>query len=496
MTIEIIALKQAALGFLGALLLAANGTAGTVYVPKNGEWMWDTWVMQDGADYHLFHLSKDGGLGRAISQDLIHWTQLPMIPNLAKPGDWDEKGMLLTGSTVKFNGKYYISYGSKHPEPLGMLVSNDLKNWSRLEAPVLPAKEPYKNAWRDLSNYWDPARKQWDGYLCAEYNGLPCVGHVSSPDLLHWAYHEPVFVTEKYTRDNNGFVEFEVPDQFEMDGKYYITFSSIRSRKNLTSGREDAAGTWYLMADKKEGPYHVPKNPLLMGTGMGRIDHYVGRTITNKGKRLMYCQNWGDFVGCNWSTPKLVNADKNHDLYLSYWPDLDALKKARIFAAPTLSVKSDADKRYRIHDLEGVKASDFMLTCDLAITSARSCTITWRSPLPLAPPQCEKTPTYGLMIEPKEGRFSLVQVYPKLHFGGNTYQTFLNDRYTNKDMCVGGKMKLRLMVRKDRSEVYINDRWIFNVGFRDFQQEGGFSILAESGEVTLGNLEIHELETM
>ena len=106
MTIEIIALKQAALGFLGALLLAANGTAGTVYVPKNGEWMWDTWVMQDGADYHLFHLSKDGGLGRAISQDLIHWTQLPMIPNLAKPGDWDEKGMLLTGSTVKFNGKY------------------------------------------------------------------------------------------------------------------------------------------------------------------------------------------------------------------------------------------------------------------------------------------------------------------------------------------------------------------------------------------------------
>jgi hypothetical protein len=128
------------------------------------------------------------------------------------------------------------------------------------------------------------------------------------------------------------------------------------------------------------------------------------------------------------------------------------------------------------------------------ITKARSCTLTWRSQLPLEPPQCEKTPTYGLRIEPKEGQFSLEQVYPKLHFGGNTYSTFLNDRYTSKELCGGGKMKLRLMVRKDRSEVYINDRWMFNVGFRDLLPEGGFSILAESGEVNISNLEIHELE--
>ncbi|MEI6234797.1 MAG: hypothetical protein WCT04_17220 [Planctomycetota bacterium] len=257
-------------------LIVSTATAGTVFVPKRGEWMWDTWVLQNGEDYHLFFLSKDGGLGRAESKDLIHWTQLPMIPNLAKKGDWDEKGMLLTGSTVKHNGKYYLSYGSKHPEPLGLLVSDDLKNWSRMGDPVLPRNEPYTQDWRDLSNYWDPVRKLWDGYLCSRYKGLPCVAHISSPDLLSCSYHEPVFVSEPYTRDNNGFVEFEVPDVFELDGKYYIAFSSIRSRKNLTSGREDAAGTWYLMADKKEGPFHVPSNPLLMGTGMGRIDHYQG----------------------------------------------------------------------------------------------------------------------------------------------------------------------------------------------------------------------------
>jgi len=485
---------------MAALLLATTlvttATAGTVYIPKRGEWMWDTWVMRDGPDYQLFYLSRDGGLGRAVSQDLIHWTQLPMIPNLAKPGDWDEKGMLLTGCTVKHNGKYYITYGSKHPEPLGLLVSEDLKNWSRVGDPVLPRNEPYMQDWRDLSAYWDPVRKVWDSLLCTRYNGEPCVGHVSSPDLLHWAYHEPLFVSEPYTRDNNGFVEFEVPEFFEMNGKYFITFSSIRSRKNLTSGREDAAGTWYLMADKKEGPYRVPKDPLLMGTGMGRIDHYVGRTITFKGKRLMYCQNWGPYTGVNWSTPKLIESGSNHELHLSYWPELDALKKGEIFSAASLTIKSDADKGYAIHDLEGLDASDFMLTCDLAITSAMSFTLTWRAPVPLQPPQSEKSPAYGLRIEPAEGRFSLVQVFPSLHFGANTYQAWLQDRYTNKELCGGGKMKLRVMVRNDRSEVYINDRWIFNVGFRDLLPKGGFSILAESGEANISNLKIYELEPL
>ncbi|MCX6879554.1 MAG: hypothetical protein NTW21_37980 [Verrucomicrobia bacterium] len=52
-----------------------------------------------------------------------------------------------------------------------------------------------------------------------------------------------------------------------------------------------------------------------------------------------------------------------------------------------------------------------------------------------------------------------------------TWMDFNNDRYANKDLGGGGKMKLRLMVRKDRSEVHVNDRWIFNVGFRDLDAD-------------------------
>lgn len=89
-----------------------------------------------------------------------------------------------------------------------------------------------------------------------------------------------------------------------------------------------------------------------------------------------------------------------------------------------------------------------------------------------------------------------MQVVPSLHFGGNTYQMNLNDRYTNQSLCPAGKLKVRIMVRRDRSEVYVNERCLFNVGFRDMLPEGGFSILAENGDVNLTHLEIDELKPL
>ena len=35
--------------------------------------------------------------------------------NMAKKGDWDERGMRMTGSTVKHGDTYYMAYGSGSP---------------------------------------------------------------------------------------------------------------------------------------------------------------------------------------------------------------------------------------------------------------------------------------------------------------------------------------------------------------------------------------------
>ena len=80
---------------------------GIVYMSP--EKMWDTWIYQDGDDFHLFFLSS-GDIGRAVSQDLIHWRHLPPIRNKAKKGDWDEGGMLMTGSVAKVGNTYFLCY--------------------------------------------------------------------------------------------------------------------------------------------------------------------------------------------------------------------------------------------------------------------------------------------------------------------------------------------------------------------------------------------------
>ena len=484
------------------IFIAFDGFTQVVYEPS--EPMWDTWVFKDGSEYHLFFLSK-GNIGRAVSRDLIHWEHLPPIKNMAKKGDWDEKGMLMTGSTVKHGNKYYLSYGCNiEGTPIGLLVSDDLMTWKRMGDPLLKAQAPYmderaqvaaaplvRRGWRDLSAIWDDKRKQWDGYLYATHakTSRPSIAHVSSKDFINWDYHEPIFIGEKYKRGNNGFFDLEVPDVFEMGGKHYIIFSCIRSRKNFSSGRQDASGTWYLMADKKEGPYRVPKNPLLLGTGMGRYDHYVGRTVMHRGNRLLYHQNWGD-QKVDFSSPKLVVQDKDHQLFLKYWPALDTLKRQKLYSREDLVIAPDTSFRYKEFKL-GVEAGDFMLTCEIDIKDARSLTLFWRK----GNKEQNQTPACGLMMEPGTGSFSMVKVSEQLKYNGNTYQCHLMDQYTEKSFFAK-KMKLRVMVRKGRAEIYVNDHWIYNVGVEDFLPKGDLGLLVDSGKARISKLEIYELEPL
>jgi len=459
--------------------------AGVVYQPP--EEMWDSWLLQDGDDYHLFFL-VDGDIGRAVSQDLIHWKHLPMIKNLASEGDWDESGMHMTGCTAKHDGKYYLSYGSGEGRPIGLIVSDDLVNWKRVGDPVLPQKPPYQPGdWRDLSSYWNDEKQQWDGYLFGIHakTQRSSIVYVTSKDYLNWTYHEPIFISDSYSRTNKGFVCLEVPDLFEMGGKHYIMFSSIQSRKQHTSGREDASGTWYLTADKREGPYHVPENPLLLGSGMGRHDHYVGRTVMYKGDRLVYHHNWGDQT-VDWSTPKLLNKGKDDELFMTYWPALDCLKTKPLFNQKSITVATDKGFNFKEHVIKA-NAADFMLTCDIDLNDAKSLSIFWRV--------AKESNTYGLKIEPDTAAFSIVQLEKSLKYKANTYHTYVKDRYTNKNLCEQN-INLRLMVRKGRSEIYINDRWIFNVGLKDISEKGAFVLLAEQGRANVKNLEISELQPL
>ena len=413
--------------------------------------MWDTWILQEDNAFHLFYLS-DGNIGRAVSHDMIHWEALPTIMNMAKKGDWDERGMRMTGSTVKHGDTYYMAYGSGSPgTKIGFLTSKDLMNWERRSVePSLTPKKPYEDGdhWRDLVPVYDPEKEVWDGYLFGvhEKTKSPSIAHVRTKDFEKWEYLDPVFTSEPYTRDNDGFFYMEVPDMFQMGDKYYIVFSSVRTRKNFSSGRKDASGTWYLVGESKEGPFSVPDDPLLFGYGHGRWDSYVGHTVLYKGERLLYHQTWGPNKPVCFSTPKQVHQNRDGTLELHYWKELRKIEDEVVFQ------KADMEEIRGWHEIGDIpKTKDMAITCTIDLKDAPSAAVLWHT--------AQKT-AQGICFYRDQERVTIGGVA-----GGNFNSDSIRNNYLDdfqKEGLLDNEFELRVMVRQHMVEVYIDNRWIFS----------------------------------
>jgi beta-fructofuranosidase len=209
---------------------------------------------------------------------------------------------------VKRGDTYYLFYGAANPsQQVGVMTSKDLVHWQKeARNPVLESRPPHYGDgfdWRDLSAYFDAADQQWHGVICARAgsehaaanpcpdrrpdakHGQPAIGHLVSSDLIHWEQRPPLFTSWRWGN-------MEVPEAFDLGGKHYLLFSHGGALKE-TSGRKNAGGTFYLMADKSEGPYRVPEEPLLLGWGHDRLDNYVGRIVRYGGELLLYHHTCG-----------------------------------------------------------------------------------------------------------------------------------------------------------------------------------------------------------
>lgn len=466
---------------------------GIVYISP--ERMWDTWIYQAGDAFHLFFLSG-GDIGRAVSEDLIHWNHLPPIKNTAAVGDWDEAGMKMTGSVAKVGDVYYLCYGSGKGTPIGLIRSEDLVTWERVgDHPIMPSGAPYDagNAWRDLTAYLDAETGVWNGYLYAIHGatGKPAIAHIRSQDYLTWSYHEPIYVTEEsYSRTNNGFVDLEVPDYFEMGDTLYMLFSSCSSRKNATSGRADAMGTWYIRKEAGKEAWELPQAPLLLGSGRGRMDNYVGRTVMYQGQMLLYHQTWGQGK-VSWATPKLVSQDADGGLVLEYWPDLDGLVTGAAMANRGFSVQAPTDET--AFEPIDTTIEDFMLTCTADVSHADSAALLWH----VRPGST--VVASGLHIDSRQNAVSIVEVryleQSVRRFNAKTYSRYLRDDYLF-DTLDSGNLQIRIISRAHQVEIYIDDVWVFSMDMSDLPSSGQFGILCDSGQLHLSDVTISELEPL
>lgn len=272
------------------------------------KWIWDFWTYRDGDDYHIYFLQADNTLdhpdmrhrnvtqGHAVSKDLINWTHLGTTFKPADPVAWDD-WTTWTGSTLRDDeGLWHLFYtGTEHAEEgmkqrIGHATSTDGHNWTRVGNGLAldisgPHYEEYTpghwhdRAFRDPWVMKNPKGDGWVMYMVArrpgseEPNAGGTVGFATSPDLYTWTLQPPVY-------SGGMFGQMEVPQVFEVNGKWYMLFCTDGSHWSdaykAFNPEKPVRGTHYLMADDPFGPWDVAPGPFFDGAQGSR---YAGKIV-------------------------------------------------------------------------------------------------------------------------------------------------------------------------------------------------------------------------
>ncbi len=255
-----------------------------------GQWVWDSWWVDDGGRHHLFHLTAPASLGsadlrhesarvgHAVSEDLVTWESLPDALAPRSRG-WDDQA-IWTGCTVRGDDgrwrMFYTALGRRRrglDQRVGVAFSEDLLTWRRPQREPLLSADPrwYRTldgesaaseTWRDPFVFRDPGGDGWHLVLAARAReGEPgddgVLGHARSTDLETWEVQPPL------TRPGSGFSQLEVPQIHPLDGRWVLLFSghpSIQTEARLAAHATPdvpAYCLWAVVADSPLGPWDV-----------------------------------------------------------------------------------------------------------------------------------------------------------------------------------------------------------------------------------------------
>jgi beta-fructofuranosidase len=245
-------------------------------------WIWDSWIADDGERYHLFFLKApralgDPGLrhtaariGHATSNDLVDWE---VHADALGPNDTGFDSLALwTGSVARGDDGvwrlYYTALNTEGREVrdqrIGFAESPDLFTWRRaaLEPIVSPDPRWYRTLDGVVSETWrDPFVFRVDGLwhmlITARDPDAPrlrdgMLAHATSEDMLRWELQPPL------TRPSR-FGQLEVPQVREVDGRWLLLFTCHPDEQfrpdDPVAGGEFC--TWIVEAGSPLGPFDI-----------------------------------------------------------------------------------------------------------------------------------------------------------------------------------------------------------------------------------------------
>ena len=239
-------------------------------------WVWDSWIADDGREFHLFYLHapkslRDPGLrhrnariGHATSTDLRTWTDHGAVLDAGLEADHDSDATW-TGSVTRgpdgvwrmfYTGARFTSPDSgENRETVLLATSTDLRSWTKATGfavaadPVwyetLPDRTWREEAWRDPWVVADPRGDGWHMLITARARDAVgddrgVIGHAVSPDLITWTTAPPL------TAPGAGFAHLEVPQTLTIDGHEFIVFSCDTAHLAGRRAGRETGGIWAI----------------------------------------------------------------------------------------------------------------------------------------------------------------------------------------------------------------------------------------------------------
>ena len=260
------------------------------------QWIWDSWVADDGDRYHLYFLQAPRSLGdpgrrhvhatvgHATSRDLVTWEYLGECLGPAETG-FDDLAVW-TGSVLRAEDQWWMFYtaistAGHHifDQRIGSAVSDDLHHWRRtsdqprlsvdsrwyktlhLDPPDTegPDLTQASETWRDPLVLPDPDGDGWHMLLTARAVGAGrnddgVVAHATSRDLHTWELTPPL------CPPGAGFGQLEVLQSKIIDGRAVLVFTC--HPQEMTRGRiagDGAYCTWSVPSPGVLGPWDISK---------------------------------------------------------------------------------------------------------------------------------------------------------------------------------------------------------------------------------------------
>lgn len=231
--------------------------------------------------YHAFfqhypHAPQWGPMhwGHAVSDDLLHWTELPIA--LAPDRPYEDAGGCFSGSAVEREGRLWLFYTSVSKalgQTQSLAWSEDGIHFEKYPGNPVIAQSPVDPKSRDFR---DPKVIPWgDGWrmVCgaAGADGSARVLLFASSDLLRWDYVGPLF---RAPEPDLGPVP-ECPDLFPLGDRWVFLYSRIGEGRPVEFLVGDFDGEKFT----PDGPFQRPEQG---------PDFYAAQTFPGpEGERLM-----------------------------------------------------------------------------------------------------------------------------------------------------------------------------------------------------------------